>query len=465
MTVQTMARLGLLAGSFCSSLAMAQAMTNTPNLRGQDDRQFLTVTGRGEIRYVENATQARDPELEVDEFQWRGGLVVRGQLNNGWAFFNSDYELTDRRYTERAVRDPDTGQINARRTDDQLLLGRAALQLGRDTQRLYVTLDHSTQEVVNDPLAGNVPGNRDTRTIMGATANSALRMKHGDFLHLWANVTDIRYDERIFNEALRQGGGMSYTRAISPLYRAGFTVSGYDLEYRNIDQELTNYRAFLWWQAQLRYLDYGVKLGYDYFDVGEDRDAISAPYIDLSLAREQGVHGFRISIRNWLTETAQGNMNSANFDGSLGADGQRDINDQYERTDLILTWLHRRPCVGCSLSVDLGLQREDYQVRTDRSGRESFLRGSFNYDMSRNLGLTFSTGINLVEYTEEELTGFTEARGSVSLNFRNLMRYGSLSASVGTVAREYESDSAAYTSHYVGLNFSYELYNLTFRNN
>src|SRR5690606_1457252 len=215
----------------------------------QDFDKVFILQGVAELRHVENAGQQPATARQVSQQEWLGGLIARGHLDNDWVFFDSDYQLLDRRYSEFD------------RRNDQTIIGDASLQFGRDRDRVYLELNHSSREIPILPLEGDNPNYRDQRTMATARLNGNLRFGPNNQVKVWGEMTDTQFDFSAVNESIQSGVGMSCSRNISRLSQMGFTITQGELEYRYVDEVLENKRQTLWWSTQLRTLNYRMEVG------------------------------------------------------------------------------------------------------------------------------------------------------------------------------------------------------------
>ncbi len=438
---------------------------------GQNLDKELTLRSTAEVQHVENAGQQPSGSTQVSQQEWEGGLIAQGRVDNGWAFFDSDYQLLDRRYSEFD------------RRNDQLVLGMASLKLGRDDQRVNLELDHSSREMPILPGEGDSPENRDRKTILAGQLNGSLRLGSSNSIKVFGRATDIQLDRVHINESSQLGGGVSFARTLTALSRFGLTYSESELEYRYVDEVLVNRRLTAWWQTQLRSIGYKLEFGSN--DIESNMSTTDGPYADFALTYDEGVHRINMAARHWLSDTSQGSGNASQFTRTIGQDGRLGVVDVFTRSDYILSWTHKNPCASCVLKIDLGLEREEYERFTVLSSDETFLRASFVKRLSAGIEFNVQTSFNSVNYSDtaereaflreifgpelEELgdltdlvggsyfrDSFQDLRVDVGLTFSRVLRNGEFRTFIGGIRRSYD-DGADFHSEYIGLNFKYLL--------
>lgn len=449
----------LVAGSCVLLGAVAQA---------QDYDKVFILQGVAELRHVENAGQQPSTARQVSQQEWLGGLIARGHLDNDWVYFDSDYQLLDRRYSEFD------------RRNDQTIIGDSSLQFGRDRDRVYLELDHSSREIPILPLEGDNPDNRDQRTMASARLNGNLRFGPNNQIKVWGEVVDTQFDFSAVNESLETGVGMSYARNISRLSQMGFTFTESEMEYRYVDEVLNSKRQSLWWRTQLRTLDYRLEVGSN--SISSNESESDGLFADLGLTYDHGIHSVYLGARRWLADTSQGSGNAARFARTVGQDGRLGVVDVYTRTDYVLSWTHKNPCSACRFKLDLGLENEDYERFRAFSTQENFLRAYFSRTVVRGVDFTVNGQVNTVRYKNpgevdlpigqdflDELAeqggelnqiirreNFTDIRADIGLAFTDILRYGEFRFFVGGIQRTYD-ERASIHSEFVGASFRYVL--------
>lgn len=412
----------------------------------QAPAENLTIDIRGDIRGVENANLSPTAADAIDEIEWRTSLIARGDLDNDWALLETDYEFTDRRYSKRDLR------------NEQLIIGRSALTLGRENRPAQLVLEHTSRQVSIDPLDADIPENRDTRATYSATGYGNIISRGANRLSTWVNYTSIRYDETELNEADRFGGGIAYHRQLSPLYRVGVALDGYDLDFRTTDEGIEYRRATLSWEGQLRSWGAAAEVGLNQQKFADNTS--TSPFVSLTGAYQSGAQTYRITARQWLTDTAQGGRDaSQNLTGTPGQDGRLGVIDQYLRQDLLFAWEHAAPCQSCQLVLTVGTEIEDYEQRRDLNTDELYITAAFDYLASRTKTVGVRGRYGRVEYDETFGDGEKYDRYTLRffIAFPQLVRNGALELYVGGVARE-SNFAETYSSGHIGLAFNYRIY-------
>lgn len=437
-------------------------------VHAQDYDRVFILKGVAELRHVENAGQQPSGARQVSQQEWLGGLIAQGHLENNWAFFDSDYQLLDRRYSEFD------------RRNDQTIIGDSSLQFGRDSDRVYLELNHSSREIPILPLEGDNPNNRDQRTMVTARLNGNFRFGPNNQIKLWGEMTDTQFDFSAVNESQQAGVGMSYSRQISRLTQMGFTVTESELEYRYVDEILNSQRQSLWWRTQLRTLNYRMEVGTN--TITSNLSESDGLFVDLGLTYDYGIHNVYLGARRWLADTSQGSGNAARFSRTVGQDGRLGVVDVYNRTDYVLSWTHKNPCSACRFKLDIGLENEDYERFSAFSTQENFIRAFFSRTVVRGVDFTVNGQVNTVRYKNsgevdlpfdqeflDQLEGqdreldevfrrenFTDVRMDIGLAFTDILRYGEFRFFVGGIQRTYDERDSIH-SEFIGGSFRYVL--------
>jgi hypothetical protein len=399
-----------------------------------------------DVRAVENADLQPDSADNISEVQYVGRLMADGRLRGAWADFSTNYNWEHRNYSERDEE------------DQRILLGRSQLTLGPQHRLYYAQFSHSSQEISLDPLVEDVSTNRDNREIFTGALVGNLRPGNGNLLTLSVDATDIQFERRVENEAKRFGLGLNFNHAISPLYKLGVALSGYDLTYRYLeDSDFTYTSLALVWQAELRRLEYGIQLGTNSMET--DWDKTRSPHIQLDARYLLGAQSFSATYVQFLSDTSQGSGEVAGRRPSVGVDGRVDNEvDQFKSRQLLLAWRHTQICDGCSWSIDAGIGEEDYLNIPELSSRQMQIRTDFSYRATPNLRLGLRVSAMDFEETQDPSgLGFRQADVLFTTSFPNLIRNGELNVYVGATQRDFDSREG-YDSSYIGARFRYGLY-------
>lgn len=422
------------------TLGAAQA-----NAQALAEDETFRLSALADLRFVENANLRPSSEININEWQWRGGLAARGQLSNDWARWITDYEIEDRRFS---------GQEGF---DDQVLLGRSTLQLGRDSQPVYAILSHASRELLVDPAEGAARRNIDQRVISDATIYGNLEPGQGNRVSSWVNVADIRYRNAEVNDARRYGGGVGYNRLVSMPSTVGVSFSGYNMDFYNADLEVVYLRAALTWQTNLRHLSYLLEGGYN--QSRSDQQTFSAPFVNLMFNYERAGQMWGASARQWLSDTSQGRgefqVDTPALDQPAGRLG---VVDQLRRREFQINWRNEMLCIGCRVDLELGVEEEAFRQFEELDNREWFSRANFTYVANRHVTLDTRLLYRYYEFTDlAERGDYQDYRLEFRAQFNSLMRRGELEWLVGGVIREFD-DRNGYSSGYTGLTLRYELY-------
>lgn len=426
----------ILTGMFMS----AQAQDASRELVGFD------VSAAVDVRWEENAGLQPESEEAVDELQTISTLAANGRIEGAWAEFTTDYRFEDRRYSEFS------------NEDERILLGDSQLTLGPQHRRYYGQISHSSREVSLDPLVEDFPSNRDNRVVSSGALFGSVQPGRGNNLSLWLEAADIQFDRSMENESLRYSVGVSFERALSPIYTAGLALSFYDLQYRYIEQrDLTYSRAAAVWRAELRKLRYGFELGINSMET--DAGSTSSPAAKLDASYRSGGQILSANYSQFLSDTSQGSNQGGDFDPLADVDGRLDGQvDQFKSRQLLLTWRHVQPCRGCGVGFLVGLSEEDYLNIRELSSREMRFGGDVSYRFNPHLNLSLRATARDFDQTNNPIEqGYKQSELILNLGFPNLIRNGQLNLYVGTLERDFDLREG-YTSNFVGARFRYSLY-------
>jgi hypothetical protein len=439
----------------CGQLAVAQEEVKT---------QSFDVSANLDAKQVSNASLSTDPAAEVDEMQTEARLLMVGGLRGRLADFQTDYALNSRHYSEFSDRNED------------LLLGQSIVRLGPESRRHYLELSHSSREIAIDPLLGDLTSNRDTRTVLTAGAFTSLRLDASNWLSLQANLSDFQFRKSIENEAKTVGYGLNYGRRLNPLYEAGLSLSGYNLEYRYVDDELDYNQVALFWRGKLRRSEYSLTAGSNTMKQLDQTQ--TAPLLVATWAYNLAGQTLSLSASRKLSDTSHGSDSStsaagmsapgsADFLGStgsgaagagaVGVDGRVQVRDQFTLTELDLAWRHERLFDRCAVELGLGMQDEEYLQFTDFSSRSVGFNAATEYQLNSRVTLKLNADLN--SYAATELQGvndYTSSNLAFSVIFPRLIRDGSATVYVGRDQRDYDL-IPGYTSNFVGARFQYVL--------
>lgn len=431
--------LAVLGGVALSQAALAQR---------QNDTVGLSIDGAIDVQSVENAGLQPDSEENVSEVQTITSLSANGRVEGSWAEFVTDYSVEDRRYSEF---DED---------DERLILGDSVLTLGPQHRRYYAQLSHSSREVSLDPLVADRPRNRDNRVFLSAVLYGSLNPGSGNTLGFWGGVTDIQFDESIENEAVRYNVGAMLERSVSAVSRAGISLTGYELEYQNLEgSDLTYSRVAMTWRTELRRLSYGLEVGGNRIET--DTDTNTSPSLALDLAYNSGPQAVFLSFNQYLSDTSQG-AQATNEVGSITdveVDGRLSgVVDQFKLQQFAFSWVHAQVCAGCELRFNVGADQEAYVTYPEFDSRELKAGLSFGYRATPSVTLSLRGDYRDFEETNAEVDrGYDHVLAEFMVSFPQIIRDGQLDLFAGTEKRDFDLGEG-YDSNYAGLRFRYRFY-------
>jgi hypothetical protein len=413
-----------------------------------EDPLGLSVEGGVEVRNVENAGLQPDSADQVSETRTIISLGARGELKGSWAEFVTNYRVEDRRYSEFDEQ------------DERLILGDSALTLGPQHQRYYLQFSHSSREVSLDPLAADRPTNRDNRELLSVVLYGSLMPGAGNTVGFGGGVTEIRFDESIENEATRYNVGAMFERMISPVSRAGISVTGYELEYENLEgSDLTYSRVALTWLTNLSRLSYELEAGANRIET--DIQTETSPSLAFTLAYRSGAQALSVSYNQYLSDTSQGAQatNDAMPITNVEVDGRlAGVVDQFKLQQFALSWTHAQVCAGCELRFNLGVDQEKYVTYSEFDSREMRAGLSFSYLASPAVILSLSGDYrDFKEINDDRDGAYDELIAQFTVGFPRLIRDGRLELFVGQEKRDFDL-TEGYDSSYVGARFRYRFW-------
>ena len=419
-------------GACCLSMVLACASHAS---------EFVVTTG-ADLEVVDNPTNESSDELKIKENQTTASVVLDGELIGRYARFTSDASYEVRRYSKQKGQNHD------------LFLGSAELELGEEEGRVFGRVAHSAEEQLILLSLGDTPDNLDRRRITSATLGARLGQRGANRFSVYANLAEMRLDTTAVNDSSRAGGGILYSRRVSPLSTFGVELSGYTLDYINTDDPSFDYRrASLSWNTELRKLNYAIQVGQN--SIGsEDND--SAPYYDLSFEYDNSVHQVSMLFRQWLTDTSQGSENG-DLGNVSGPDGRLGVNDQYKRRDASIEWRFSSLCARCSTTLGVGAEREDYRRETQLDSQESFAKAQFAYKARRTLSVDFSYEYRDVSFLLDE-DDYDQISARANLVWSEVFKHGRLMFYMERKERKAAELSGSYDQGIVGVSFDYQLY-------
>lgn len=426
-------------GVALSQVALAQRL---------NDGVGLSIDGAIDVRSVENAGLQPDSEEQASEIQTITSVSASGLLQGSWAEFMTNYRVEDRRHSEF---DED---------DERLILGDSVLTLGPQHRRYYAQLSHSSREVSLDPLAADRPANRDNRVFISGLLYGSLNPGRGNTLGFWGGVTEIRFDESIENEATRYNLGTMFERLVSPVSRAGISLTGYELEYWNLENsDLTYARAAMIWRTELRHLSYGIEIGGDRMET--DVDTTTSPSLALDLAYSSGPQLVSLSFNQYLSDTSQGaqGTNEAAPITNVEVNGRLSgVVDQFKLQQFSFSWEHAQVCAGCQLRFSVGMDQEHYVTYPEFDSRELSADLAFGYRATPSVTLSLRGGYrDFEEINAEQDGGYDHLLTEFMVSFPRIIRDGQLDLFAGMQKRDF-SGAEGYDSNYAGLRFRYRFY-------
>ncbi|BCD98063.1 hypothetical protein [Marinagarivorans cellulosilyticus] len=402
----------------------------------------FVVTAELDIEAVDNPTNESENELKIKENQSTASVVLDGELIGRYARFISDASYEVRRYSKQKDQNHD------------LFLGSAELELGEDGGRVFGRVAHSAQEQLILLSLGDTPDNLDRRRITSATLGARLGRRGANRFTVYANLAEMRLDTTTENDSSRAGGGLSYSRQVSPLSTFGVELSGYTLDYINTDDPSFDYRrASLSWNTELRKLNYAIQVGQN--SIGSEEDD-SAPYYDLSLEYDNSVHQVSMLFRQWLTDTSQGSENGDLGDVS-GPDGRLGVNDQYKRRDASVEWKFSSLCGRCTTALGIGAEREDYRRETQLDSQESFAQVQLSYKARRTLSVDLSYEYRDVSFLLDT-DDYDQISARAGLAWSEVFKHGRLMFYVERKERKAAALTGSYDQGFIGVSFDYQLY-------
>lgn len=411
----------------------------------QIDPVGLSVSGSIEVRNVENAGLVSKSEDQVSEIQTIASLTAEGQLQGSWAGLVTNYSIEDRRYSE------------FEEDDERVILGDSVLTFGPQRRNYYLELSHSSREVSLDPLSADRPANRDNRVFLSGVLYGSVTPGRGNALGAWVGATEIQFDESKENEARRHNVGVSYERDVSPLSKAGLSVTGYDLEYINLDDSDLRYsRVAATWRTELRRLSYGMEIGSNRIE--SDTDTVTSPSVAADLAYTSGPQSMRVSYNQFLSDTSQGSQMSSEVSPitDVEVDGRlAGVIDQFKLQQFAFSWGHSQICSVCTAALDLGVDEESYVNYPELDSRELSVRLQFAYRASSAVSLSVRGGYqDFEELNVQADGGYEQASVDLTISFPRLIRDGQLDLLAGQVRRSFEARES-YESTFAGVRFRY----------
>ncbi len=403
----------------------------------------FSLSADASMESVSNANETADPIAEIDETQTDLGVSAIGRLKNAWSYFDADATIESRRYSVQSEE------------NENIYLGELLYHLGATNSPVALEIGYSSEEISIDPTLGSIPQNKDSREIASVSLLLSRTFKGRTRVDVSAQYYDVAFDLFDANSSERQVINVALARIISPTFETGLRASAQSVEFKEVSNtsELTGIAWFASWQ--LRRSQYSIELGRDTVDY-EDRSSSSVSFAaDANFTN--GVQALGFAARQWLSDTSIGNGNMTDFNDLAGQDGRLGVVDQYVNRDVSASWRFTN-FLGRGDAVLGGLlHQETYEQFSEFDTKESMINARVNYPFARKWRLFANYALSDVTFDSTPDDNYTDGTAEVgvsSVYFRDL----TLTASVNRQSRQFEDDTRDYTTHFIGLKLSYDLY-------
>ncbi|MFT5693832.1 MAG: hypothetical protein ACI92E_003175, partial [Oceanicoccus sp.] len=284
-----------------------------------------------------------------------------------------DGQLLDAAIDYRAIRN---SYKNDTQEDNTEVNGTLNIEYQPIEGSLFLRLDSSTSNIVNDKTDLDIAGNRQNRTITTLAPEWLLRLSPADELSLGVNYTDIRYEEADLDSD-RSGATIQWSRQRSKIDTVSAQMSYIDISTGTSDLDYKYYQAYLSYAAMLSKLGYSISLGYN--ETRRDAvDDVGGGFIDVELNYKSGPSTWSLELGRELTDSSRGNNNGGSSDFS-NFQSTNDGLDIYEATTLQVSWSSSSLCPSCTVKASLSYQDEDYDA-LDNDSEEVSVNIGFGYE-------------------------------------------------------------------------------------
>jgi hypothetical protein len=260
---------------------------------------------------------------------------------------------------------------------------------------VFVRLDSSTQNIVNDKAAVDIADNRQNRTITTLAPEWILRPSQADQVSLGLSHSDIQYEDGE-QDSDRSGANIKWTRLLSTVDSAYAQLSYSDVQFDVAEQDYEYYQGYFNYTAALSRINYTISVGFNETKrdsgngLGEiGPDDTNGGFLDAEFSYKGASSTWGLEIGRELTDTSQGNNNDGldQFSNFQNANSTVDI---YELTTVRASWSDSSVCTACTFRAYLSYEEEDYEVLPNDSEELSANVG-FSYDLSRFTTLSLNT--------------------------------------------------------------------------
>ena len=346
----------------------------------------LTLNATIGAESTDNATRVAESDSPISELQTFEQLAIKGQRLGSYSLFEADARIESRQFSEQED------------LDRTLYLGSTSLFLGTKNSRFAADVNYFAEEILIDPFRGATDANLDRRNI--ASAAGYLRLGNQvNRLTARVNRSDIDFDQNNENDAQQTGAGLLYRRSLGATRYLGLDLSGYKMSFDDTDTTFDYRLAALNFGAQRRRFSYDASVGVN--DAGSD--TTKHPFYTLDMAYGDTLSEVSLEASQVLTDTSQG----AGADGVVGsgtilANGQTGIIDQYVRRAFFVRWQYAGLCGLCDLTTYIGRQQELYEQSSQFDSIDQSAGVTFQFQPNRWLVVALDAERHNFEFERQE---------------------------------------------------------------
>ena len=424
-----------IAGSLCLALVPELVLAQEP------ESQLGVVVGAGFEAHDNAALVDEDEKSDVERIGTVGLDFVRPtgklQMNVGYVAERRDY-------------------LHDRLEDETAFNGASSLTWLALPKLLDFTLFHQSSQERVDRRVADVTSNRETRNVLGASANLYGRLTEVDSLVLTPGYTDVNVEGDTGLDSERASGSLSYLHRTSEVSNISLTVShsAVDTEIETNDYDVES--ATLGYATRLSRLSYSLSAGSNRIkrDVGDDVDGFLASI---------GVEYAGSSVRwggSYVQQLTDSGLGLSTADPVFGDFNSSDGNvSEFDILESTQAELHAAYSLTDSSEITgrIGYENQDYE-ETLRDEEDLLFGLGYRYSINSRWQAGVRGSLTKAEFKDDP-TGLENDDSQVELyaDYRPIPRLG-IHLGLGRDARSSNQPGLDYVDAFAVVMLSYKVY-------
>lgn len=392
----------------------------------------------------EESNNARKASTDqISERQDQYNLRLGGEVNNSLLDFNAEYLATARNYAKET------------QENNNLLVGKSALLIGKNTQPADLLIEHSRFTVLKKPDATNLAENQDEREITAVTPTLRGRISPVDQIYIQGKLTTVNYAENENKNSRREGGILGLEHKLSVTDKIQLVAQQTDIQFDSAPLENYVYRsAQLVYSTQLRQLSYSAQVGMNQ-SIPEDEEKVLRPKYAFELIFNSGTQIFSLSLLQELTDASLGGGNKV-VEGQSPSENDSTHNlDRFERKHVAASWSTPALCDSCSLVIGAYHIRDHYLPLEQLSTQRGWNVG-LNYSLSHRSLITTSLLSGESAFTDPTFGQDFKSQTARVAFLHKLNNDFSVGVHVNNEKRDSRLDGETYSERFIGATINYE---------